>query len=141
VKVDRMSMANSLEIRCPFLDHRLAELAMKIPHSWNMKNGQGKQLLRKAMGDRLPAELLSLPKKGFAVPLANWFRGSLKPFLWDHLTSRAFLDRGIVSESFLRHLLEEHERGRRDSHTWLWTLLVLELWFRQNTPTIAGATP
>jgi asparagine synthase (glutamine-hydrolysing) len=140
VKVDRMSMANSLEIRCPFLDHQLAELAMRIPHSWNMKNGQGKQILRKAVGDRLPAELLSLPKKGFAVPLANWFRGSLKPFLWDHLTSRAFLDRGIVSEPFLRHLLEEHERGRRDNYTWLWTLLVLELWFRQNTPATAGAT-
>jgi asparagine synthase (glutamine-hydrolysing) len=138
VKVDRMSMANSLEVRCPFLDHELAALAMTIPHSWNRSNGQGKQILRKAIGDRLPAELLSLPKKGFGVPLAHWFRGSLKPFLWDHLTSRTFLDRGIVSEPFLRHLLEEHEQGRRDNHNWLWMLLVLDLWLRQHTALVTG---
>lgn len=140
VKIDRMSMANSLEVRCPLLDHELAELAMTIPHSWNMSAGQGKQIFRKAIGDRLPPELLSLPKKGFAVPLAQWFRGSLKPFLWDHLTSRAFLDRGIVSQPFLRHLLEEHERGRRNNYNWLWMLLILELWFRHHEGAATRAT-
>jgi asparagine synthase (glutamine-hydrolysing) len=131
VKVDRMSMANSLEVRCPLLDHKLAELAMKIPHSWKMSGNRGKQIFLKAVGDRLPRELLTLPKKGFDVPLDSWFRTSLRSFLWDHLTSRSFLDRNIVSERFLRHLLGEHESGRRNNQHWLWMLLILELWFRE----------
>jgi asparagine synthase (glutamine-hydrolysing) len=130
VKVDRMSMANSLEVRSPLLDHELAELAMSIPHSWKMRNGKGKQIFLKAVGDRLPPELLRLPKKGFGVPIAAWFRGSLRPMLWDHLTSRTFLERGMISERFVRHLLSEHDSGRRDNSHWLWMLLMLELWFR-----------
>ncbi len=130
VKVDRMSMANSLEVRSPLLDHELAEFAMSIPHAWKMRNGKGKQIFLKAVGDRLPPELLKLPKKGFGVPLAAWFRGSLRAMLWDHLTSRAFLDRGMVSEGFVSHLLNEHDTGRRDNSHWLWMLLMLELWFR-----------
>jgi len=139
VKVDRMSMANSLEIRCPLLDHKLAELAMSIPHSWKMQGGRGKRILLKAVGDRLPSKLLSLPKKGFGVPLAHWFRGSLRSFVWDHLTSRSFLDRDIVSESFVRDLLAEHDSQRRDNYNWLWMLLMLELWFRQAETEPVGA--
>jgi asparagine synthase (glutamine-hydrolysing) len=130
VKVDRMSMANSLEVRSPLLDHQLAEFAMSIPCQWKMRNGRGKQIFLKAVGDRLPPELLSLPKKGFGVPLALWFRSSLRALLWDLLTSRAFLDRNIVSEEFLLKLLNEHDRGRRDNSHWLWRLLMLELWMR-----------
>lgn len=130
VKVDRMSMAKSLEVRSPLLDHELAEFAMSIPHAWKMRNGKGKQIFLKAVGDRLPPELLQLPKKGFGVPLAAWFRGSLRSMLWDHLTSRAFLNRGIVSEKFVSHLLNEHDNARRDNSHWLWMLLMLELWFR-----------
>jgi asparagine synthase (glutamine-hydrolysing) len=131
VKVDRMSMANSLEIRCPLLDHKLAELAMKIPHTWKMGAHSGKQIFLKAVGDRLPAELLRLPKKGFGVPLARWFRGPLRGFLRDTLTGRQFLERDIVSEPFLRGMLDEHDRGRRNNAHWLWMLLVLELWQRE----------
>jgi asparagine synthase (glutamine-hydrolysing) len=131
VKVDRMSMANSLELRCPLLDHKLAELAMKIPHKWKMGAHTGKQILLKAVGNRLPADLLQLPKKGFGVPLAQWFRGPLRAFLRDTLTSRQFLQRDIVSESFLRGMLDEHDRGRRNNAHWLWMLLVLELWQRE----------
>ena len=130
VKVDRMSMANSLEVRSPLLDHQLAEFAMSIPYQFNMRNGKGKQIFLKAVGDRLPPELLTLPKKGFGVPLALWFRGSLRTLLWDLLTSRKFLDRNIVSETFLLKLLKEHDKGRRDNSHWLWRLLVLELWMR-----------
>src|SRR5580698_10202653 len=93
VKVDRMSMANSLEVRCPMLDHELAELAARIPHSWKLRNGRGKDIFIRAVGDRLPPELLHQPKRGFGVPLAHWFRGSLRSFLWDHLTSPSFLNR------------------------------------------------
>lgn len=129
VKVDRMSMAASLEVRCPLLDHELAGLAMQIPHSWKMRGGRGKDIFIRAVGDRLPEGLLNRPKQGFGVPLSIWFRGSLKDFLWDHLRSRRFLGRGIVSPEFVEHLLQEHATGRRDNHHWLWMLLMLELWF------------
>ena len=87
VKVDRMSMANSLEVRCPLLDHELAEFAAAIPHAWKLRNNRGKDIFIQALGDRLPPELLNQPKRGFGVPLAAWFRGPLRSFLWDHLTS------------------------------------------------------
>jgi asparagine synthase (glutamine-hydrolysing) len=143
VKVDRMSMANSLEVRCPMLDHKLAQLAAEIPHAWKLRNGRGKDIFIRVLGHRLPAELLHQPKRGFGVPLAIWFRGPLRNFLWDHLSSRSFLDRGMVSPEFVQHLLEEHERGRRNNYHYLWNLLMLELWFRdleerQAPPEIAG---
>ena len=134
VKVDRMSMAASLEVRCPLLDHELAELAATIPHGWKIANGRGKNILLDALGDRLPPELIHRPKMGFGVPLDDWFRGSLRGFLHDHLDSPRFLDRGIVSPEFLRALLAEHESGRRDNSQWLFSLLVLALWFEDLTP-------
>jgi asparagine synthase (glutamine-hydrolysing) len=136
VKVDRMSMANSLEIRCPLLDHELAELASRIPHAWKLRNNRGrknvgKDIFIRAVGHRLPPALLNQPKRGFGVPLAIWLRGPLRSFLFDHLTSRAFLDRGMVSPEFVGELLDEHDRGRRNNHHHLWKLLMLELWFRE----------
>jgi asparagine synthase (glutamine-hydrolysing) len=128
VKVDRMSMANSLEIRCPVLDHKLAELAAQFPPSWKIRNGRGKRILIEALGDRLPPELLNRPKQGFGVPLAIWFRGELWDYLNDRLLGSGFLDRGFVSPAFVRYLLEEHRSGRRDNSHWLWRLLALELW-------------
>jgi asparagine synthase (glutamine-hydrolysing) len=133
VKVDRMSMANSLEVRCPLLDHELAELAASIPHGWKIKDGQGKYILLRALGDRLPPALLNRRKMGFGVPLTLWFRGALRAFLWDHLTSASFVDRGIVSAPFVQQMLQEHDSGRRDNSHWLWSLLMLELWFRSLT--------
>jgi asparagine synthase (glutamine-hydrolysing) len=130
VKVDRMSMANSLEVRCPMLDDRLTGLAARIPHAWKLRNGRGKDIFIQALGDRLPAELLRQPKRGFGVPLGHWFRGSLRSFLWDHLTSASFIGRGVVSPEFVRYLLREHDRGRRNNYHHLWKLLMLELWFR-----------
>ena len=124
-------MAVSLEVRCPLLDHCLAELAAGIPHQWKLWNGRGKHIFIEAMRDRLPAELLSRAKMGFAIPLADWFRGSLRSFLWDHLTGSRFLGRGIVSAGFVKQMLQEHDSGRRDNNYWLWSLLVLELWFRE----------
>jgi asparagine synthase (glutamine-hydrolysing) len=131
VKVDRMSMAVSLEVRSPMLDHELADIAAQVPHAYKIRNGQGKHILIQALGDRLPPELLNRPKMGFAIPLAQWMRGPLREMLWDHLTGSRFLNRGIASPRFVRHLLDEHESGRRDNCSWLWALLVLEMWFRE----------
>ncbi|HLG98048.1 MAG TPA: asparagine synthase (glutamine-hydrolyzing) [Bryobacteraceae bacterium] len=131
VKVDRMSMAHSLEVRCPLLDHHLVELAAAIPHAWKIRNGRGKDIFIRALGHRLPPEILRQPKRGFGVPLGRWMRGQLRNLLWDHLTGATFLNRGIVTPSFVRHLLAEHDRGRRDHSHRLWSLLMLELWFSQ----------
>ena len=139
VKVDRMSMAASLEVRCPVLDHELAEFAATLPHRWKIAAGQGKRILLKALGDRLPPELLMRRKMGFGVPTAEWFRGPLREMLWDQLTGRRFLGRGIVSPDFLRALLEEHQSGRRNNQHWLWALLMLELWFQRAEERVAPA--
>ncbi|MEQ1885791.1 MAG: asparagine synthase (glutamine-hydrolyzing) [Bryobacteraceae bacterium] len=131
VKVDRMSMAYSLEVRCPLLDHELAGVAAGFPHSWRIRNGRGKYNLIRAMEDRIPPELLHRPKTGFGIPIAGWFRGELRELLQDTLLSPTFLGRNIVSPSFLRRMMEEHQSARRDNSHWLWWLLMLELWFQE----------
>lgn len=131
VKVDRMSMAHSLEARSPLLDHRLAEVAMRIPNRWKTREGTGKLILLKALGDRLDARLLNRPKQGFGVPLPVWFRGPLRQMLRDELTSARFVGRGIVAPAYLNLMLDEHERGRRDNATFLWLLLVFERWLEE----------
>ncbi|HTS75454.1 MAG TPA: asparagine synthase (glutamine-hydrolyzing) [Bryobacteraceae bacterium] len=143
VKVDRMSMANSLEVRAPMLDHELAAVTARIPHAWKIHGGRGKQILIKALGDRLPPALLDRPKQGFAVPLPIWFRGPLRPMLGDMLGGKQFLERGIVRPAFVRTLLDEHASGRRDNSHWLWRLLMLELWLREwkEVGVPAGAAP
>jgi len=131
VKVDRMSMANSIEVRCPLLDHRLAEFAARIPHRWKMQGGQGKACFLNAVRDRLPESVWNRRKQGFSVPLSKWFRGPLRSMLWDHLGGNDFQGRELVSPEFVRQLLLEHDSGRRDNKTWLWRLLMLEMWFRE----------
>ena len=138
VKVDRMSMAASLEVRCPLLDRDLADVAASIPNSWKIREGRGKYILVKALGDTLPPELLTREKMGFGVPLDHWFRGALREMLHDHLTGSRFLERGIVSPPFVRHLLEEHRTGRRNHAAWLWSLLMLEMWYRQEESPITA---
>ncbi len=131
VKVDRMSMANSLEVRCPLLDHELAALAASIPHNWKVRNGAGKYCFLEAMKPRLPDIVWNRPKQGFSVPIREWLRGPLREMLYDHLTGPRFLERGFVSKPFLEALIREHMDGRRDNQQPLWALLMLEMWFRQ----------
>jgi asparagine synthase (glutamine-hydrolysing) len=129
VKVDRMSMANSLEVRSPFLDHRLAEFGARLPHRWKMRGGRGKRILVDAMGDRLPPELLTAPKRGFTFPMAAWLRGPLRSMSREVLLDSAFLGRGVVHRQNLQNLLDEHQRGRRDHGQMIWLLMVLALWW------------
>jgi asparagine synthase (glutamine-hydrolysing) len=128
-KVDRASMAASLEVRCPLLDHEFCEFATRIPTVWKWRDGKGKRILLEALGDRLPPEILTRGKMGFGVPLDQWFRGPLRQLVHDSLLGKKFLERGIVSPDFMRYLVEEHESGRRDNHHQLYSLLMLELWF------------
>lgn len=141
-KVDRASMAASLEVRCPLLDHHLCEFATRIPHAWKWQDGKGKRILLEALGDRLPPELLTRGKMGFGVPLDHWFRGPLRELVHDSVLGKKFLDRGIVSPDFARYLVEEHESGRRNNYHQIYALLMLELWFESlQEPVSVPAAP
>jgi asparagine synthase (glutamine-hydrolysing) len=140
-KVDRASMAASLEVRCPLLDQCLAEFATRIPTSWKWHNGKGKQILLETMGDRLPPELLTRGKMGFAIPLDQWFRGPLQEMVHDTLLSRTFLDRGMVAPEFVHYMLKEHDSGRRSNHHQMYRLLMLELWFKTLEEPVSSLEP
>lgn len=127
---DRMAMANSLEMRCPFADHRIQELGLAIPFSWKYRRGKTKAILREAMDGILPAGILSRKKMGFNPPVPQWLSHELRPMLSELLSPRSVSRRGIFRPDSIQLLLEEHLAGRRDNSLKLWGLLMLELWFR-----------
>src|SRR5213594_688143 len=129
-KVDRMSMAHSIEARVPLLDHKLVEFAATIPPELKLRGETTKYIFKKAMEDILPHEILYRPKRGFAVPLARWFRGKLSPFMRDLLLSRSCSERGIFKRSYLERLIRMNDRGR-PMDLQLWTLITFELWCRR----------
>lgn len=131
VKVDRMSMANSLEVRVPFLDHRLAEFVARIPLAARMPHWRLKGLLKDTMADALPPEVLHAPKRGFGLPLARWFRGDLAGFATERLLSPEARTSGAYDPTSVAALLEDHRAGRRDTGGAIWTLLMFELWRSQ----------
>lgn len=125
VKVDRASMANSLEVRCPLLDHKLMELVARIPSSFKLRNGQGKYIFKKALRRVLPESVLARKKKGFAVPVAEWLRGELKEFAHESLFGSAD---DLVSQAFVRRCWRQHQRGQRDWSALLWCVLMYRNW-------------
>jgi asparagine synthase (glutamine-hydrolysing) len=129
-KVDRMSMAHSIEARVPLLDHKLVEFAATIPPELKLKGRTTKYIFKKAMAGVLPIEILNRPKQGFAVPLARWFRGQLGPFLRDLLLSRKSLERGLFRKSTIERLIELNDQGR-EMDLQLWTIITFELWCRK----------
>jgi len=129
-KVDRMTMAHSIEARPPLLDHRLVEFAATIPAHLRLRDGTTKYLLKRAMRGILPDEIIDRPKQGFAVPLAQWFRGPLAGFARDVLLSDTCRQRGFLNTSYIERLLQLHQRGR-DLDLQIWTTLSFELWCRQ----------
>jgi asparagine synthase (glutamine-hydrolysing) len=130
VKVDVATMAHGLEARSPLLDHALIEWASQVPADDHLAGGVTKALFRRAMAPYLPGAILTRPKRGFGCPLDHWFRGAIKDLAYDTLLSRAPAERGLFRPSYVRRLLDEHCAFRRDHHTRLWALLMLELWFR-----------
>jgi asparagine synthase (glutamine-hydrolysing) len=128
-KVDRMSMAHSLEARVPLLDHPFVEFAATIPADWKLHRGRTKHILVKALRGWLPDEILDRSKKGFGVPLNRWFRGPLRSLVKELLMSDTFRRRGIFDAAYVKRLIERQEQGRPlDLH--LWTLMSFELWCR-----------
>ena len=125
-KVDRASMAHSLEVREPLMDHPLVEWLASLPSSLKVRGGEGKVLLKSAMESHLPRELLYRPKMGFAVPLARWFRGPLRERLHDTIRGARLADTGLFDAAYLHHLLHAHDAGVRDYSAPLWSLLMFD---------------
>lgn len=131
VKVDIASMANSLEARSPFLDHKVIEFAASLPETVKMRRFETKSLLKKVAGRLVPREVVYRRKMGFGVPIGKWFRGEMKSFVSDILLSERAMNRGIIRSDALRRYVTEHVSGERDHQYQLWTLLMLELWFQR----------
>jgi len=128
-KVDRMSMATSLEVRCPILDHVLMEWVTALPSEWKYRGGVRKYLLRK-LAERLGVPGLNRPKQGFAMPLTLWWKNELRNTLLPILLEPRTLQRGYLNPNAVRQLVDEHLGGRRDYGQELWLLLIFELWHR-----------
>src|SRR5215469_6579605 len=147
-KVDRMSMLTSLEVRVPLLDHELVEWAARLSPRWKMRGGQQKYILRR-LAERVgvPQEVLNRPKQGFALPLVHWMRHEMKDLIQTILLEPRTLERGYFHPAAVRHILDEHFRGRRNQSGVIWRLLIFELWHRNflerftRQASVAGAAP
>lgn len=130
-KVDRASMAHSLEVRAPMLDHKLAEWIAGLPPDFKLRRGTGKYMLKTALEGYLPRDILYRPKQGFAVPISAWLRGPLRTRTRAALLGPVLADSGIFDRRSILHLIEQHETGRRDNGAALWTLLMFEAFYRR----------
>jgi asparagine synthase (glutamine-hydrolysing) len=139
-KVDRMSMAVSLEARVPLLDHHLVEFATRIPARLKFRDGKGKWIFREAIRDLVPAEVLQKPKQGFGVPLSHWFRGPLRHRI-DELLNTSSSIYEFAEPVAVRRVVTEHLRARRDHSPMLWKLLVLQAWLSAGRSRGAGSSP
>jgi len=137
-KVDRMSMAHSIEARVPLLDHTLVEFACSLPARFTLRRGEGKYLFKRALAGMVPEPILRRPKKGFGVPLTYWFRAGLDEFLGDHLLGADARSAQYLQRPQVERLFAMYRKTARPGYLeQLWTLLVLELWSRQ----LAGVPP
>ncbi len=129
VKVDRMSMATSLETRVPYLDHRVVEFAFSLPPHLKMKGFDTKRLLKKTFWDYLPPEVQHRDKQGFSIPIKNWIRGELKPMMTALLDKKRIAKQGFFDPDYVSKLVDEHLRGMENHSHKLWALMVFELWY------------
>lgn len=130
-KVDRASMMNSLEVRVPFLDHNFAELSFKIPWDLKFKGNNKKYILKKSMGKYLPENILNHPKQGFGVPLASWFKNDLREYVNDTLLSTNPLFANYLDKNYVRKIVENDRKGKRDFNFKIWSLIFFEEWLKQ----------
>jgi asparagine synthase (glutamine-hydrolysing) len=127
-KVDRASMAASLEVRVPFLNRRVVDFATSLPLSLKLHRLTGKYLLKQAMAGRLPREILSRPKQGFAMPVAQWLTSELKEMALDMLSPARIARQGLFDPVYVERLLSDHMARVRDNRKLIWTLLIFQLW-------------
>jgi asparagine synthase (glutamine-hydrolysing) len=131
VKVDRASMACALEARAPFLDYTFVEFVNSIPFGLKLKGFKTKYILKRAMADKLPPDILARGKKGFGIPIAKWFRNELRELLLDTLSERRIRQQGIFDYPALARLVNEHLQGVKDNRKQLWTVFMFQLWFEK----------
>jgi len=129
--VDRASMAHSLEVREPLMDHPLVEWLSGLPPELKLRGGEGKYLLKKSLEPYLSDEILYRPKMGFAVPLARWFRGPLRQSVRNAVLGPVLADTGWFNAAYLRRLVDDHQSGLRDYSATLWTVLMFESFLRK----------
>ncbi len=134
VKVDRASMACSLEVRAPFLDYEFVEFVMGLPSHYKLRGMTSKYILKKALKKYLPDSIIHRKKKGFGVPIAKWVKGPLKELFEDLLSSDRIKREGFLNPEYVTDLLQDHLVNKRDNRKQLWTLLVWELWVNQYHP-------
>lgn len=132
-KVDRASMAHALEVRVPLLDHQFVEWASGVPSSLKLRSGEGKHVFKRALKPYLSDDILYRTKKGFSIPLADWFRGPLRARVREAVLSPTLLDTGIFNETYLRHMLDQHQSGLKDYSVSLWSVLMFEAFLRTNS--------
>jgi len=137
-KVDRASMAVSLEARVPLLDHRVVEFAWKLPLHFKIRNGRSKWILRQVLYKYVPPELVERPKMGFGVPIDRWLRGPLRDWAEDLLSARSLEQHGLLNVDSIRLKWREHLSGVRNWQYLLWDILAFQDWFRHNTPVWQG---
>lgn len=130
-KVDRASMAHGLEVRVPILDHQLVDWMAGLSPEFKLRGREGKYLLKKSLESHLPKEILYRTKMGFAVPLASWFRGPLRERVKKALLGPNMHDCRIFDTGTLQHMVEQHQSGRRDFSSPIWTLLMFEAFLRK----------
>jgi asparagine synthase (glutamine-hydrolysing) len=131
VKMDIASMANSLEARSPFLDHKLLEFTSSIPSSWKLGYGfKTKYILKETFKDFLPKDIIKRHKQGFGLPIGKWLRYDLKDFVKEILYSEKFISRNLFNHKNIKILLEKHFSGKEDHGYRIFALIILELWFR-----------
>ena len=128
MRVDKLTMANAIEARVPFLDHQLVELAMAIPREEKIRDGIGKHVLKRAVSDLLPDDLIWRPKQGFGTPVSQWFRGELGARLEKRLETSALRELGYVDADTVRSILDLHRSGRAERSFQLWNVLNLAEW-------------
>ncbi len=138
-KVDRASMAVALETRVPFLDHRVAELAARIPLDLKVSGGRGKQIVRKVLYGLVPRELVERPKAGFGIPVGEWVKGPLRPWAEDLLDPAAIRAEGLLDPDIVQRRWRDHLSGRRDSPPAIWALLMFQAWLREQSGVAAAA--
>ncbi len=131
VKADKMTMAASVELRVPFLDHRLVEFAARLPISLKIQKGETKYLLKKIMEPYLPRDVIYRPKAGFPVPVSDWFKNGLDDLATDMLLNPKSAVNNFLEMGVIRGLLQKHKSGAGDYANELWGLLILESWFHE----------
>ena len=130
-KVDRASMAVSLEARSPFLDHRLIEFSWRLPVNMKIRHGQGKWILRQVLNQYIPQALINRPKMGFGIPIGEWLKKDLKDWANDLLNPRRLHDDNIFNPNPITEHLNEHIMGKRDWKYKLWNILMFQQWYER----------